>query len=87
MRAAAAAVEGLPPVVCYHCPCPDGAFAALAARTHFSRRGVAARFSPLLVFKDPTVDELRLSGREVVYFLDYTGPPGFVHAVAERCAK
>jgi hypothetical protein len=110
MAAVKALTAGLPAVVCYHHPCIDGAFAALAAhngltaaattsgagagaagpRSSGGRPPPPPRFKPLAVFKDPAVEDLQLTGREVVYFLDYTGHTGFarrVAAAAARCAR
>jgi hypothetical protein len=108
MQSTAALAAGLPAVVCYHHPCIDGVFAALAAHNHYTRLrdaaapgsapGAAAgpcggrpppvRFKPLTVFKEHAIDDLGLTGNEVVYLLDYAGPRGFarrVAAAAKRC--
>lgn len=133
------AASHLPPVVCYHHPCTDGIFAALAAHVHFKRRDIAARFWPLQVFfcflrtplfggeggggqgkivskggvlcrgvahpmevhfsanyglcmllqvfRDPVVGDMGLTGHEVVYLLDYSGPKGFARQLTSHCAR
>lgn len=90
MAAARAAAAGRPAVVCYHHPCNDGVYAALAAHAHFARGGGSnsnARFWPLNVFKPPVISEMGLRGDEVVYMLDYTGPKGFARELAGHCAR
>jgi len=87
MAAVRSLVDGLAPVVCYHHPCVDGVFAALAAQNYFAARGVRPRFAPLSVFRDPQVANLGLAGNEVVYFLDYSGPAGFVQQLAGHCSR
>jgi hypothetical protein len=83
MEAAMAAARGRPPVVCYHWPCIDGVFAALAAHAHFAARGVAPQWRPMSTFAPPGLADLKLSGGEAVFFLDYTGPPGLARAAAD----
>ncbi|KAI8467657.1 MAG: hypothetical protein J3K34DRAFT_523545 [Monoraphidium minutum] len=90
MAAARAAAEGLRPVVCYHHPCADGVYAALAAAAHFARAGRGGpppRFVPLSVFTAPSIPAMGLGGDEAVYMLDYTGPRGFARELAARCAR
>ncbi|KAI9029485.1 hypothetical protein DFJ74DRAFT_703294 [Hyaloraphidium curvatum] len=65
-------------VCVYHWPCPDGIFAALSVRLALP----SARFQPLAVTARPEPGKLALSGDETVYFVDFTGPKGFVEAVA-----
>lgn len=74
-------------VVCYHYPCPDGIFAALAAHLAHKKLQKSVRWHPLTVFKPPDVQQLDLKGSETVYFLDYTGPPGFPEAVARNAGN
>jgi hypothetical protein len=50
-------------VICYHYPCTDGIFAALAGHLHHKQRGKPVRFVPLTVFKAPTVADLALQVR------------------------
>lgn len=76
-------------VVLYHCPCNDGAYAALAAHLHFGREGGGGspRYVPHRVTTPLSVDALGLTGTETVYLLDYAGPAGFAAAVAARAAR
>lgn len=71
-------------VVCYHYPCIDGIFAALAAHLHFSAAGADVRFFPLTVFKDHQVEDLSLTPDDTLYLCDYAGPAGFVQAAAAK---
>jgi hypothetical protein len=50
-------------VVCYHYPCHDGAFAALAAHLHFAATQTPVRFVPNRVFRPCTVGDLALQAR------------------------
>eukprot|EP00850_Spirogloea_muscicola_P002032 SM000007S20992 [mRNA] locus=s7:1420981:1424843:+ [translate_table: standard] len=107
--------------VLYHYPCPDGAFAALAAHLYYAAAAAAAaaaappvRFVPNTVYSPVRcsplgcgaavlrpclharrggieaaaacccrVDDLGDVGSlEVVYLLDFAGPPGFAHDLA-----
>eukprot|EP00877_Chromochloris_zofingiensis_P003310 jgi/Chrzof1/12980/Cz07g15050.t1 len=77
-------LSGLSPVVCYHYPCPDGVFAALASHLHFKQRGITAKYVPLNVYNAPKIEDLGLKGEEVVYLLDYAGPAGFPQEVATK---
>lgn len=45
------------------------------------------RFHPLSVTVPPTAAQLNLEGSETVYFVDYTGPKGFVESVAAAVPK
>ena len=47
-------------VVCYHYPCIDGVFSALAAHLHFKQQGKTVRFFPLTVYREHTAKELEL---------------------------
>ena len=47
-------------IVCYHYPCHDGAFAALAAHLHFASTRAAVRLVPNRVFAPCTVTDLQL---------------------------
>lgn len=64
--------------VLYHYPCPDGAFAALAAYLYLSASSTPALYFPNTVYAPLTVEELPLNEIDHVYLLDYVGPPGFV---------
>ncbi|CAD7699251.1 unnamed protein product [Ostreobium quekettii] len=73
-----------PAVVCYHYPCLDGVFAALAARLGLPEGGPRVRFVPLTVHSPPScAADLGLEGGEHVYLLDYVGPRGFALNVAK----
>ena len=76
-------------VILYHCPCNDGAYAALAAHLHFGREGGAARprYVPHHVTTPLSLDALALNATDTVYLLDYVGPTGFAAAVAGRVAR
>lgn len=51
---------GTATIVCYHYPCHDGAFAALAAHLHFAGTQQAVRFVPNRVYAPCTVTDLQL---------------------------
>ncbi|KGN63972.1 uncharacterized protein LOC101214462 [Cucumis sativus] len=73
--------------VLYHYPCPDGAFAALAAHLYFST--VSKNQSPLLFFPNTVYnplrpDQLPLHQIADVYLLDYVGPFGFVQDISSK---
>ncbi|CAD7702849.1 unnamed protein product [Ostreobium quekettii] len=71
-------------VVCYHYPCLDGIFSALAAYLHHREVGRRVRFFPMKVYAPPEGPEaLRLRGHEHVFLLDYAGPRGFAVEVAK----
>ncbi|CAI9270448.1 unnamed protein product [Lactuca saligna] len=64
--------------VLYHYPCPDGAFAALAAHIYFTASSVPALFFPNTVYSPIKVEDLPLDQISDAYLLDFVGPPGFV---------
>ncbi|KAL6077149.1 DHHA1 domain-containing protein [Balamuthia mandrillaris] len=66
--------------VLYHCPCPDGAFAALAAYLHFSKRDVDLKFVPHFTYNAIDVEShpALTTGNPDVYLLDYCGPADFI---------
>ncbi|GAX79367.1 hypothetical protein CEUSTIGMA_g6809.t1 [Chlamydomonas eustigma] len=75
-------------VVCYHYPCIDGIFSALAAHMHYKQREQAdVRFFPLTVYIQHSVDELQLQGSETVFMCDFTGPDGFLIDVAAKARR
>ncbi|KAF8057109.1 ccp1 [Scenedesmus sp. PABB004] len=82
-----AEVADAPPVVLYHYPCPDGAFAALAAALAYRARGVAAVFVPHEVYRPLELDDLALDPRAVAFLLDYAGPDGLPAALCRRVAR
>ncbi|KAK3158757.1 hypothetical protein QOZ80_2AG0141170 [Eleusine coracana subsp. coracana] len=70
--------------VLYHYPCPDGAFAALAAHLYFSAAALPVRFFPNTVYDPIRSDALPFDEIKDVYLLDFVGPPGFVHEIAPK---
>ncbi|OEL24177.1 hypothetical protein BAE44_0014804 [Dichanthelium oligosanthes] len=73
--------------VLYHYPCPDGAFAALAAHLYFSAAARPVRFFPNTVFDPIRSDSLPLDEIKDVYLLDFVGPPGFVEDIAPKVER
>ncbi|CAN4085407.1 unnamed protein product [Withania somnifera] len=72
------------PAVLYHYPCPDGAFAALAAHLYFSSIGIAPLYFPNTVYSPLRVEDLPLNQIDHVYLLDFVGPSGFVHQLKSK---
>ncbi|KAL1823609.1 hypothetical protein DCAR_0311542 [Daucus carota subsp. sativus] len=70
--------------VLYHYPCPDGAFAALAAHLYFSATSMPTFFFPNTVYTPLRVEELPLCEIDVAYLLDFVGPPGFVQELSSK---
>lgn len=70
--------------VLYHYPCPDGAFAALAAHIYFSASSVPALFFPNTVYSPIKVEDLPLDEIGDAYLLDFVGPPGFVQQLSPK---
>lgn len=70
--------------VLYHYPCPDGAFAALAAHIYFSASSVPALFFPNTVYSPIKAEELPLNQIGDAYLLDFVGPPGFVQQLSPK---
>ncbi|KAJ4834247.1 hypothetical protein Tsubulata_046714 [Turnera subulata] len=73
--------------VLYHYPCPDGAFAALAAHLYFSAASRPAIFFPNTVYNPIKPDHLPLRHLTDVYLLDFVGPPGFVHLFSSKVPR
>ncbi|KAL0356403.1 UNVERIFIED_CONTAM: hypothetical protein Sradi_4087200 [Sesamum radiatum] len=77
--------------VLYHYPCPDGAFAALAAHLYFSHSPVAttppALFFPNTVYSPLRADDLPLNEIDNVYLLDFVGPPGFIQQLSSKVER
>uniref|UniRef100_A0A5B7BD01 DHHA1 domain-containing protein n=1 Tax=Davidia involucrata TaxID=16924 RepID=A0A5B7BD01_DAVIN len=72
-------------VVLYHYPCPDGAFAALAAHLYFSSTFTSGPlFIPNTVYSPLRAEELPLNEIDDVYLLDFVGPPGFVQQISSK---
>ncbi|KAF2946389.1 uncharacterized protein [Oryza sativa Japonica Group] len=70
--------------VLYHYPCPDGAFAALAAHLYFSAAALPVCFFPNTVYDPIRSDALPFDEIKDVYLLDFVGPPGFVTDIAPK---
>ncbi|GFZ12310.1 hypothetical protein Acr_23g0006950 [Actinidia rufa] len=70
--------------VVYHYPCPDGAFAALAAHLYFSSTSTPVLFFPNTVYAPIRAEQLPLSEIEDVYLLDFVGPHGFVQQLSSK---
>ncbi|XP_057474819.1 uncharacterized protein LOC130762946 [Actinidia eriantha] len=70
--------------VVYHYPCPDGAFAALAAHLYFSSTSTPVLFFPNTVYAPIRAEQLPLSEIDDVYLLDFVGPHGFVQQLSSK---
>ncbi|KAK1406669.1 hypothetical protein QVD17_42177 [Tagetes erecta] len=70
--------------VLYHYPCPDGAFAALAAHIFFSASSLPPLFFPNTVYSPIKVEELPVDQIGDAYLLDFVGPPGFVQQLSPK---
>lgn len=70
--------------VLYHYPCPDGAFAALAAHLYFSATSLPAIFFPNTVYDPIRAENLPLEDVDEVYLLDFAGPSGFVGEISSK---
>lgn len=70
--------------ILYHYPCPDGAFAALAAHLYFSATSLPALFFPNTVYNPIKPQSLPLHEYEIgdLYLLDFVGPSGFVQQLS-----
>ncbi|KAF3438340.1 hypothetical protein FNV43_RR21102 [Rhamnella rubrinervis] len=73
--------------VLYHYPCPDGAFAALAAHLFFSSASLPALFFPNTVYNPFTTQQLPLAEISDVYLLDFVGPCGFVQEISSKVSR
>ncbi|XP_054778594.1 uncharacterized protein LOC129286636 isoform X2 [Prosopis cineraria] len=60
--------------ILYHYPCPDGAFAALAAHLYFKATSLPALFFPNTVYRPLRVEDLPLHEISDLYLLDFVGP-------------
>ncbi|GKV05314.1 hypothetical protein SLEP1_g17342 [Rubroshorea leprosula] len=75
------------PAVLYHYPCPDGAFAALAAHLYFSSSSLPALFIPNTVYTPVRAEDLPLREISEIYLLDFVGPKGFVNDISSRVGR
>ncbi|PRP76741.1 hypothetical protein PROFUN_11744 [Planoprotostelium fungivorum] len=74
--------------IVYHCPCPDGAFGALAAWLYFRyNTQMDLKFVPNSVFQHPAIEDMKLSPLAEVYYIDCTPPEPFLTQVASQCKK
>jgi hypothetical protein len=77
--------------VCYHYPCPDGAFGALAAHLALPRAYTNICFVPLTVFSTPesrvAVAASTFTKADDVYLVDFSGGPAFLLAACERARR
>ncbi|XP_047334072.1 uncharacterized protein LOC124937765 [Impatiens glandulifera] len=73
--------------VLYHYPCPDGAFAALAAHLFFSATSTSVRFFPNTVYAPLRPDQLPLHEIRDLYLLDFIGPPGYLPLIAAQVER
>ncbi|KAL6559315.1 hypothetical protein OROGR_004432 [Orobanche gracilis] len=77
--------------VIYHYPCPDGAFAALAAHLYFSHSPAVVTPSPIFypntVYSPLRVEDLPFEEIDNVYLLDFVGPPGFVQQLSAKVGR
>ncbi|KAG5229696.1 phosphoesterase [Salix suchowensis] len=73
--------------VLYHYPCPDGAFAALAAYLYFKATSLPAIFFPNTVYNPIKPDQLPLHQFSHVYLLDFVGPSGFVRQLSSKVPR
>lgn len=73
--------------VLYHYPCPDGAFAALAAHLYFSATSLPTIFFPNTVYDPIRANNLPLDEIDEVYLLDFAGPFGFVGEISSKVGR
>ncbi|KAH0688554.1 hypothetical protein KY284_019107 [Solanum tuberosum] len=75
------------PAILYHYPCPDGAFAALAAHLYFSSLRIIPLYFPNTVYSPIRVEDLPLNQIDHVYLLDFVGPSGFVQQLKSKVER
>ncbi|XP_073064695.1 uncharacterized protein [Primulina eburnea] len=77
--------------VLYHYPCPDGAFAALAAHLYFTHCSTVTNppplFFPNTVYSPLRLEDLPLHKIDAVYLLDFVGPPGFFQKLSSNVER
>ncbi|KAJ0106181.1 hypothetical protein Patl1_19508 [Pistacia atlantica] len=86
-KIANAMIEMKKSAVLYHYPCPDGAFAALAAHLYFKTSSLPSLFFPNTVYGPITPQQLPLHEIDHLYLLDFVGPPGFVQQIAPKVSR
>ncbi|XP_073143406.1 uncharacterized protein [Henckelia pumila] len=77
--------------VLYHYPCPDGAFAALAAHLYFTHCPTVTNppplFFPNTVYSPLRLEDLPLHKIDTAYLLDFVGPPGFIQRLSSNVER
>ncbi|RDY14246.1 hypothetical protein CR513_00706, partial [Mucuna pruriens] len=74
--------------ILYHYPCPDGAFAALAAHLYFKATSLfPPLFFPNTVYKPLSAEDLPLNEIGDLYLLDFVGPNGFVQEISTKVPR
>ncbi|XP_078440627.1 DHHA1 domain protein [Wolffia australiana] len=73
--------------VLYHYPCPDGAFAALAAHLYFKAQSLPTVFIPNTVYNPVRPENIPFRDVEDVYLLDFIGPPEFVAKISSKAKR
>ncbi|XP_060670335.1 uncharacterized protein LOC132800505 [Ziziphus jujuba] len=75
------------PAVLYHYPCPDGAFAALAAHLFFSAACLLVMFFPNTIYNPIASNKLPLAEISDIYLLDFVDPSGFVQEISSNVSR
>ncbi|CAJ1952251.1 unnamed protein product [Sphenostylis stenocarpa] len=76
------------PAILYHYPCPDGAFAALAAHLYFKATSLfTPLFFPNTVYNPLSAEDLPLNEISDLYLLDFVGPDGFVQEISTKVPR
>ncbi|XP_077246979.1 DHHA1 domain protein [Tasmannia lanceolata] len=73
--------------ILYHYPCPDGAFAALAAHLYFSALSRPAVFFPNTVYDPIRASSIPSNEFDDIYLLDFVGPSGFVGEISSKVGR
>ncbi|XP_061348021.1 uncharacterized protein LOC133293456 [Gastrolobium bilobum] len=74
--------------ILYHYPCPDGAFAALAAHLYFKATSLfSPLFFPNTVYNPLRAEDLPLHEIGDLYLLDFVGSPGFVQEISTKVPR
>ncbi|KAI4347341.1 hypothetical protein L6164_008159 [Bauhinia variegata] len=73
--------------ILYHYPCPDGAFAALAAHLYFKATSLPALFFPNTVYRPLRTEDLPLHEIGDVYLIDFVGHSGFVQEISSKVSR